>query len=570
MTEIADRLIRRYDALKANRGQWESHWQEISEVISPRKSQFLGRATPGDKRMARVYDSTGIQANELLAAGLHGMATNPVSRWFALRMMDPALNEAAPVKQWLGDVERIMFAAMHAAESSITTHLHELYLDLGAYGTGILFVGKGADGLPRFQARELSECLIDENADGQVDTVYRKFRFTVRQVMQRWADTAPERVRKAFSDGRLDEEIEIVHAVEPRADRDPEKATREHMPFASWYLTGEDRQVLQEGGFEEFPYAVPRWYKTTGSVYGRSPGMTALPDVKMLQEMAKTTIKAAQKVVDPPLKLTDDGVIGPVRMIPGGLNFIRPNADIAPILTGGNIPLSLEMQEQVRNAIRTAFFVDVIQFFQSNPSMSATEVVHRTRERMRMMGPVIGRLEAELLGPLIARVYGILSRSGRLPKPPAEVVGASYKVDFVSPVAQAQRAGEVEQLVGFLDVVAPIAREHPEAGARVNWSAIPGWVADRQRIDPDLVNGADEAAAVLEQGKAREMLAAAPALAGAAKDAAVAGKVASGIELPPGLAAGIGAALDAPAQAPSSLDAAPEEPGLPATGEAGR
>lgn len=522
-----ERIVKRFDALKSSRENWESHWQEIAEVIAPRKQEFVGKRTSGDKRMTKVYDSTGIHANELLAAGLHGMASNPASRWFGMRMVDPALNERDPVKEWLSDVETVMFAALHSPESSITTHLHETYLDLGGFGTACLFIGKGNNGMPRFQARELHECHVDENADGVIDTVYRKFEYTVRQIMQRWGETAPENVKKHHAAGKLDTKFEIIHAVEPREDRDPNKDTKENMPFASYYVMVQDRKLLQEGGFEEFPFAIPRWYKTSGEVYGRSPGMTALPDVKMLQEMAKTTIKAAQKVVDPPLKLNDDGVIGPVRMIPGGLNFLRQGADINPIVTNGNIPLSLEMMEQTRNQIRTAFFVDVIQFAQSDPNMTATEVMQRTQERMRLLGPILGRLESELLSPIITRCFGLLSRAGKLPEPPEEVIDAEYKVEFVSPIAQAQRAGEVDTLRGFLELMLPIIQNKPEVGARINWDALPEWVADRQRIDPELILNDDEMEAEQDRMNQANMLAQAPGLASAAKDAAQAAKTAN-------------------------------------------
>lgn len=507
-------LVQRYDVLKNERGQWEDHWQDVSEFIFPRRAAFNVTRTKGDKRMQRVYDGTGMQALELLASGLHGFASNPSARWFTLKTTSAALNEMDPIREWLGDVEDIIFSKLHSPDSSITSHLHEMYMDMGAFGTGIMFIGVGKKENLLFQTRFLGECVIDENSEGVVDTVIRCFRWNVRQVMQQWPDTAGEEIRKKFQDGKFDEPVELLHAVYPRADRDPKKETADNLPYASVYIEKKDKRVLQEGGFEEFPYAVPRWYKAAGERYGRSPAMSALPDVKMLQEMAKTTIRAAQKIVDPPLLVPDDAMIGPVLTIPGGLNFYRGEREIAPLQTGANIPISLEMMQDLRNRILKTFYADIMQPAMDK-QMTAYEYSKIVEQAMRLLGPVVGRMESELLGPLIRRVFGILSRNGEFPEQPPELDGQPWTVEYVSPLAQAQRAQKVDAAVNMLTIAGQMAQFDPSIMGRFNSERFLEWMATEMNVDADLILDDAEFAEKQQQQQAAQALPAAVAAADA-------------------------------------------------------
>jgi len=514
---LAQDIIQRLETLK-QRGTWENHWQEIAQVIAPRKSDILGDRTDGDKRNQRVFDSTGAQSNELLASGLYGMATNPATRWFGIRVLDEDLMQLETVKEYITEVERRIFSALYSPGASIASHLHELYLDLGAFGTSVMFIGE-RDGRPQFRTHHLRDTYVSENSDGEIDTVYRDFKMTARQIAQKWP-SVPSVVTKRLDAKKPEDKFDIVHAVFPREERKAKSELREDKAVASVYVLKQGSEIIDNGGFDEFPFVVPRWYRNPGETYGRSPAMTALPDVKMLQEMMKVHIRAGQKLVDPPLNVPDDGTFSPVRTMPGGLNFVRPGTQITPLQTGGRLDISFEMMEDVRNRIRTSFFVDVLQFFQGNSNQTATEVVQRTQERMRLLGPILGRMEAELLGPLITRVFGIMDRAGDLPAPPEELEDTPFTVEFVSPVATAQRVGEVDQFNIWLSMMAPLMEIKPEVGNRINWDAIPQWTAERFRIDPKLTLDDEEAAAQAQAGQAQQALAMAGPAASAAKDTA--------------------------------------------------
>lgn len=519
--EAIEQLKLRFDGLKASteRTNYETHCQEIAEVISPRKVDFVGVRTPGEKRMTRVYDSTGIHANELLAAGLHGMATNPAMKWFSLRMVTQRIqsadgrtqdiNEHEGIQKYLSDVEEVMWQRVYQPGSNFTTSLHEFYLDLGAFGTGIMFIGQRDDGGLLFEARSLAECVIAENSDGRVDTVFRKTQYTVRQMMQMARDgwNVSSQVKQRFQDGKFDDPVTVIHAVFPRSDREPGKKNRKNMPWASVYFEHEGSHLLEESGYPEFPYLVARWSKYSGEVYGRGPGHTALPDVKMLQAMYLTVIKAAQKIVDPPMWLKDDGVVGSTRTIPGGINYFRGNPHEGVMLqpvSGNGLPITMELLQDQRQRILTVFFSDVLQM-NTGADMTATEVMQRTAERMRLLGPLIGRLESEALGPLVERVFGILTRAGLLPQAPQEIEGQEFTVEYVSPIATAQKQQAVNGVLQALQVLAPLGPEI--AGQiimqRVDANKLLSWAWDLFNNDPDLLKSDDE---VAEQGAQQKAL----------------------------------------------------------------
>lgn len=499
-------LVKRKGKLKAQRGTWESNWQELTNLVLPNEADFNTERSRGGKRTTHVYDSTGIHANEMLAAGLHGMLTNPASNWFSLRIKDDQNNlaDSSEAKQWLEDTTNVILSEIAAPSVAFSSHIHEYYLSLCSIGTACIFIGDpvNREGVS-FRAIHIEEIFIAENADGIIDTVFRSFEMTVRQIVQKWGEKSlSPRIAKMYEKKDYDKQVQLLHCVYPREDMDKGKKAATMLPVASVYIDEKDKHVLAEGGFDEMPYMVSRWSKAVGEVFGRSPAMTALPDIKMLQEIMKTTIKAAQKVVDPPLLVPDDGVLGPVRTIPGGLNYYRASsgARIEPLQTGANIGLSYEMMNDLRERIRTMFFLDQLQF-QGAPRMTATEVVERTERTLRLLGPTLGRLQSEFLGPMIERIYGVLSRSGRLPEPPESIAEQELKIEYVSPLARAQRQSETQGIMRTLEFIGPIAGMDPQAAQVVKGADTVRHIAELNGVPPMLLKSDEE---LLAEAKAQQ------------------------------------------------------------------
>ena len=467
MEDLVTRIITKQESLKSYRTPWENLWQDCGEYVNPNRGDFSTiRYRADTARYDKIYDTTAPLANENLASGLHGFLTSPSQRWFSLSTFDDEINEEYQVKEWLNKTTNILYdRVFNIPESNFNSQAHELYLDLGSFGTAVMMVQDNPGSGISFRTFHLADCYIQENDSGFVDTLYRRYKRTGRQLMERFGDAVPEKIIK-ISQKDPYREFEVIHAVEPSETYgDPiKKPTKK--AFKSCYVLLEEKTLLEEGGFDEFPYMVPRWSKVAGEIYGRSPSMTSLPDIKMVNAMMKTIIKAAQKITDPPLLVPDDGFILPVRTVPGGLNFYRSGTQdrIEALETRGRPDIGFDLLNNRREHIKAAFHVDWMQMpdQKGSPNMTATEVVARQEEKMRLMGPMIGRLQVEFLGPLIDRVFKIMMRKKQIPQPPGILEGQEMKILYTSPLARAQKSGQLMTITRLFESMVPLFQAKPD------------------------------------------------------------------------------------------------------------
>lgn len=495
---MIEEIIKRYKALKS-RGTWENNWQEISDYVLPRKAEVTVKRAKGEKRNSSVYDSTAIHSNELLGASLQGTLTNPASQWFGLRLRDNALDEDHDVQRWLSDSSLRMYRAF--SESNFNSEIHECYLDLGSVGTGCLLVEEdevkrsGFNGL-YFKSFFIADVYLDEGPNGYVDTLYRDVRYTARQAVTRWGDKAGENIKKIY-EKNPDEEVEIVHAVFPSK----EKGGISKKQFASVWIDVKHRHEIYKGGYDEFPYMVPRWNKASGEKYGRSPSFTALPDIRTLNRAVELELKAWAKDIDPPLLVPDEGISGPFKMINGALNYVRPDLidKIKPVESGHRYDVSQLKLEDLRQSIRRIYFADQLQL-QDTPTMTATEVQVRYELMQRLLGPTLGRLESELLSPMIERCFNLMLRSGAFLEPPETLQDADIDVEYVGPLARAQRFGEVTAVQNWLQMVAAMSEIDPSVTDIPDLDGIARNMASLLGVPPNLQRSIEQ---VTEKREAR-------------------------------------------------------------------
>ena len=469
-------IMHQFKTLVDQRSNWESHWQQLADFISPRKADITKKRTSGDKRTELVFDGTAIHAAEMLAASLHGMLTNPSSAWFSLRFKDRELDGDDEAKEWLEGVTDVMYNTFN--RSNFAEAVHELYSDLVVFGTAVMSIEKDDVTDVRFSTRHIAECYLAEDEKGTVDTVYRKFKMTCIAMRKMFGEeNLPPRLQNM---ARMEpyKEVELLHAVFPREAYDITQLDSLNKPFASVYIDPHDKITISEGGYDELPYVCPRFLKASFELgYGRSPAMTALADTKMLNKMSEVIIRSAQKQVDPPLMLPDDGFMMPIRTVPGGLNYYRSGTRdrIEPLNIGANNSLGLNMEEQRRNAIRSAFYVDQL-ILSQGPQMTATEVIQRTEEKMRLLGPVLGRFQAEMLQPLIERVYNVLSRERKFAAPPEFLANNDVEIEYISPLAKAQRLGDVQSAMRLFEMLAPLSQVNPAVFDYVDMDGLAKYV----------------------------------------------------------------------------------------------
>ena len=460
-------IFTRFKRLKTNRSVWESHWEEVAERVLPRSRIFTGEQTPGDKRTSKLYDATAALACERFASAVESLLTPRGARWHQLRSTNPLLNRDHGVRLWFDQVTEIMFAHRYSPKAFFSSQMHEGYMSIGAFGTAGMFVDEHPEGGMMYRHIHLSDLFLAENEMGRIDTVFRKFKVTARQALRMFEDgDLSDNIRKLAAD-KPDEEVELLHVCCPRTDRDSAMRDRKNRKYFSGYYEVKEEQLIEESGMDDMGYILSRYNTGPREIYGRSPAMTILPEIKMINEMSKTVIRAGQKAVDPPLIIADDGVILPVNSKPGSATFARMDgrsqAPIQPLFTGARVDIGLEMMEQRRKMINDSFLVTLFAILVESPQMTATEVLQRAQEKGALLAPTVGRQQSETLGPLIEREFSVLAEQGLIPpKPPLlEEAGGEYEIEYVSPLTQAMRAPEGVGILRTLESVQAIAAIDP-------------------------------------------------------------------------------------------------------------
>jgi hypothetical protein len=487
--------------LESVRSTWEDHWQEILDYVMPRKADITFVRSRGEKRTEVLYDSTAITANNLLAASLQGTLTSASLPWFHLKLRDTELNQNRDVQLWLEDSAKRMYEIFN--ESNFNTEVHELYLDLVSIGTGAIFVEEGSKGFDKegihFNCLHIAEYYIQENINGKVDTLYRKYKLTARQAIQEFGEEkVGEKILEAVKE-KPDKEFNFIHAVEPREDY--ERATGKSstkLPVHSCHVCTEDKMVVRTGGYNEFPYLVPRWSKATGEIFGRSPSYNALPDIKTLNKAVEIGLKAWAKAIDPPLLVTDDGVIGRVRMTPAGITVVRHDGAIKPLQIGSNWQITDMKENQLRTSIRQAYYSDQLQL-QDGPQMTATEVQVRYELMQRLLGPTLGRFQTEFLNPLIERTFGIMLRAGGLLPEPDVIKGQKIDIEYVGPLARSQRMEESVAIDRLYELAMSVVQVDPSIMDNINHDEAIRLRGDLLGVPKIILRARDEVQELREQ-----------------------------------------------------------------------
>lgn len=509
-------LVARWERLRADRAVLDSHLQDIAELIRPFGADFTVERTPGQRRHDDIFDGTPITAAENLAAGLWGGVTSSAAQWFTLRHIDPDMNRDEAVRMWIAELERRCYTAFSARGQAFYNQAMSFFSDIVTFGTAVMFVDEdpALSGI-RFRTRPLHNIWIAEGEDETIDTVFRRFKLTARQAVQAFGEKAPAPAKKAVERGQFEDQSEYLHVVLPRKDY----GGSGRLPFASVYICLSDNTIVRDdGGYHEQPYIVARWGRETGEAYGTSAAMRALPDAATLQQIVRTTLVAGQRAAAPPLLAPDDDRISTVRMEPDGITFgavdRNGNPLIRPLQSGNNFQIDLALAEQARDAVRKAFLANAL-LLDVQPYATATEILHKRDEQMRLLAPYLGRIMSEFLDPLIGRVVGIIVRAGAVPPPPPILIGnAALQVEYVSPLARQQKAAEAASITRALANILPLAQVAPEVLGTFRWTKLARHLAEVEGVPTELLASEAEqqqAMAALQQAQQASQVAQAAA-----------------------------------------------------------
>lgn len=462
----------RFNSLKLAASSWLPIWRDIRDNINPMAGMFSGEK-PGDARAIDhrvILDGTPIRAAEDFASGLSAHLTSPSRPWWKPTLDDPDLSEYEPVKIWLSDLERRMYAIQHG--SNIHNVLNVDYGEYGSFATSAMALLEDRQDLMRGRNYTIGEYYVGAGADGRINAFAYEYHRTVGQLVEQYGlKKVSHNVKRQWEKKNLDTWIKCLLVVMPNPERDTTKLDNQNMEYsmAAWEEGTSDGSFLDLSGFQEFPFIVSR-YKIRGqSVWGvGSPGWTAKGDAKMLQKMQRDRLIQIEKVGDPPMQ-ADATADGNVVTLPGGLTRtsslsrdqgVRPAYQIAPDLTG-----LLETIRETRQAVNEAHFKNLFLLLSQDEAAGRTkhEIVERNSERLTMLGPLVERLYTEKLAPLIRRQFSMMWRAGQIPPPPPEIDGRAINIELISVLAQAQKAVGTRAIDETLAFVGEVAKTIPEA-----------------------------------------------------------------------------------------------------------
>lgn len=495
-------LLDRAERLKGIRQTWESYWQDVLYYCIARKAYVSRSKTEGSRLPTDVYNSSAIEALRVFAAGLAGYLTNPSAKWFNLRTENRKLMDDKDVKVWLKDCEDTIYDTLNS--SNFNASIHEGYLDFGSVGICVVLVEEDVTDYVRFYTRPIKEIYIDIDERDNIDTLYRMFNWTVRQCYRKWGENCSKETIEKYNKKKYEETVKILHCVEPRYERHPDKKDSLNMPYKSVYIEVEAKHKLSEGGYKSFPYMIAGANKESGEIYFTSPMMECFSDIKMVNRMDETNLRAGMKLADPPLSAPNDGYVNRLNLNPGKVNFRNPGVPgvddkIYPIGTGGNVPMTLEMIDRVEKKIQRALFVDLfLALAQRDPKMTATEVLSREQERMLLLGPMLGRL-TDMYSQGIQRTFEILMDKKVLPPIPIALrQETKLVVDYVSPLAKAQKASEKKSIYSFLSLLGQMAQFNPSSLDKLDFDKAIDELADLEGVNPEIVRDQEEVKQIRE------------------------------------------------------------------------
>lgn len=488
----------RYGALQTARSPWLSHWAELADRIDPMAVRIeKSDRNRGERSRGKIIDNTPTLALQTLKAGLMAGMTSPARPWLRLSLADHDLMEFEPVKEWLsGETKRIL-RVFHRSNTYLM--LHQMYGDLGLGGSGCAIAMDSYEKVVTHYSAPLGEFCLAGDFLGTVNTVGRRFEKTVGEVVGEFGyKNVSQTVRSQYDNGNYQSPVAIIHMIEPRRERDTSKMDSRNKAFSSCYYEeqkdGIDPTVLRESGYDDFPALCPRWDRRSGDVYGTSPAMMALGDIKQLNHEQLMKGTAIEYKVKPPVNVPTSLENTPLDMLPGGRVFSDMSGPNSRIQSLWEVNLDLgDLREDIydiRQRIDSAFFKDVFRMFEGGPGVkTATEVAERHEEKMLMLGPVLERLHGELLRPLVENTFSRMIETGIIAPPPPELDDVELNVEFTSVLAQAQQAIGTDAVDRYVNTIGVVAQLKPGVLDKFDEDVWADQYADALGVDPKMIIG---------------------------------------------------------------------------------
>jgi len=515
-------IIRRFHAVKATRTTIQDTWDWIERYISPYRGRFFKDERSENSiewRRPWVYDATAIMAAQNLASSLHSRLTSASTQWFGLRYRNEELNEDTEALAWLEESAKLVFNALQ--DSNFNLEVSETYQDLVCYGTAITFEEEvTVDGVTQvnFKSIPIKEAFFEENEKKQISTFFRHLQWTPAQIKEKFGDKVPDYINEACEDPQsVDKKYDIIFCIynrsyDSKVDYSSKTISPEKRPFGYKYVMLNSGDMLgEEGGYYEMPAFVPRWRTTSDSQWGNSPAMIALSDTMTLNRTIELNLKAVEKALDPPTLTTSRGLIGDLDLDAGGLSVVRDINELTTFESKARFDVTYQEMERLRQNIESYFYIPQLLLppMEGTPA-SATEIAARMQQLEGVISPTLGRLQKDLLDPIISRTYLILYRNNLLPEPPQSVLDKGFngtEIEYTSPMARTQDSSQVQAIERFAGTIASFAEVNPELMKIPDWVEMMTDMAVKMGVSPKLLkNKADIEAETRKERQLQEQM----------------------------------------------------------------
>lgn len=504
---------RRLGGLKPERQEMEGEWQEITDFINPRRGRYLVSDINKSRTSKKIINNTATLSRRTLMAGMMSGASSPARPWFRMTTPTPDLAEQDDVKIWLYRATQMLNLIF--AKSNFYGILQTAYGDLGDFGNAAGVIDENFDSVIHGTIFATGEYYMGLGADNRIDTIYREFSMRVGAIVQQFGyERVSKNVKSLYDKGNYDQQIPLVHVIEPNRAYDKFGRGFSGMPFVCGYFetAGDEEELLSLKGYHEWPGFAARWDAMNGDTWGNGCGLDAISDVKALQILEKEKAIAIQKQNKPSLQGPTQLMNRTISHQPGMVTYVDTNQNnpgLRPIYeVRTNIQaLGLEIQAH-ENRIKRAYYEDLFLMLAGGNGgvqpITAREVQERHEEKLIALGPVLERLHDELLNKVVNRAFQIAYRAKLIPEPPAAIAGIDLKIEYISVLAAAQKAVSIGSIERFMGFVGAIGGTNPEAFDKFDSDQAIDEYADAISVTPSVVRG-DKAVEKMRNERKQQM-----------------------------------------------------------------
>lgn len=529
ITRTATDVLDEQKHLEAVRSNWEPLWEECREIAAPSAKNIYDTSNQGgQKNTEKIYDNTAMNAVGKLRAAIISIVCPDGEYYQELEGDSREINSDPQAKAWFMAENKEMFADRYAADANFTNENGQT-IETGIWaGTSAIFIDSNPEGGVLYTHIPIKQLYIADDAYGRVMRLHRKYPLTARAIKNKYKDATPDKVNQAYEKDK-NAIFYLIHSVYLNEDYQPNYKDARGMKWASRLVLEDGGQVIEEGGYFSFPYAVLRFRKVNGDPYGRSPLMDALPDSRMVQEQKRDNTNFNQRLLRPMLLSSNDAMFSKFKMKPNGMLIGGLDSQgrrlVAPLDIGGQPVLAEKMIENAQESIKETMMVNLLTQVMQSPEMNQLQVMELMKERANLLGPSLGAWQQEYFNAMTQRELDIRARQGRQVPLPQSLLQKKYKVKYTSPLNKAMKANEASAVMNGFAAVAPIIQAFPETAAEINPSKVVRTVLESYGAGAVLN---DEATAEKMRGQMQkekelqQMVAAAPHVGRAMKDATAA------------------------------------------------